>query len=185
LFIPEVVNPPQQPVAQLIAQQPGLDPPRLVTTQPTVLQAIHGNSLGGIEWAVQVQAMQPPQQQLQQPSTPQQPAKKKTKKSFKPSSLNEKMKNSLSEKRGSIAKSIDKLASSIATYEANSAAIALGSASASSSMMLMMLMLQMQQQQQMKQMQYQQQMQQQEQMMQQAFMQSQMESKMNALQEIN
>jgi hypothetical protein len=58
------------------------------------------------------------------------------------SSISEKTKNSQSERRGSIVKSIDKLASSIATYEANPAA----ASSSSSSMMPMFLALQMQQQ---------------------------------------
>jgi hypothetical protein len=71
------------------------------------------------------------------------------------------------EKRGSIAKSIDKLASLIASDEANSAESA-----SSGSMMLMMLMLQMQQQ-------HQQQLQQMQQ--QQAFMQSQMDLQMRVL----
>ena len=43
---------------------------------------------------------------------------------------NQKTKNSASEKRGSIVKSIDKLASSIATDEANSAALASASVAA-------------------------------------------------------
>jgi len=57
------------------------------------------------------------------------------------SSISKKTKSSQSERRGSIVKSIDKLASSIATDEANSAA-----AASSSSMMPMFLALQMQQQ---------------------------------------
>jgi len=92
----------------------------------------------------------------------------------------------LSEKRGSIVKSIDKLASSITTDEANSAAMA----SASSGMMPMMLMMLMMQQQQQHQQQivqqeqqYQQQMQQQQMMQQQAFMQSQMELQLKAMQD--
>jgi len=68
-------------------------------------------------------------------------------KSFEPSLLNEKKKNSLSEKRGSIVKSIDKLASSIAMDVINSAAMA----SASTNMMPMMFMMQMQMQMQMQQ----------------------------------
>jgi hypothetical protein len=91
-------------------------------------------------------------------------AMKKVKRSWESSLLNEKMKNSLS-KRGSIVKSIDKLASTITTDEANSAATALALAAASSNMMPMMFMMQMQ-------------MQQQQQQMQQAFMQSQMELQM-------
>jgi len=70
-----------------------------------------------------------------QPST-QQSAKKKVKKGSE-SLSNEKTKNSLSERRGSIVKSIDKLASSIVTTdEANSAA-----AASSSSMMPMFLVM--------------------------------------------
>jgi len=53
---------------------------------------------------------------------------------------NKKTKNSLSKRRGSIVKSIDKLASSIATDEANSAA-----AASSSLLMRMFLVMQMQQ----------------------------------------
>jgi hypothetical protein len=94
---------------------------------------------------------------------------KKARKSVEPSSSSEKMKNSsLSDKRGSIVKSIDKLASSISADEA----------STSGGIMLMMLMMQMQQQQQ-----YQQQMQQQMMMQQQAFMQSQMEVQLKAMQD--
>jgi hypothetical protein len=74
-------------------------------------------------------------------SSTQQSAKKKIKKGSE-SSSNEKTKNSLSERRESIVKSIDKLASFIvAPEEANSAA-----AASLSSMMLMFLMMQMQQQ---------------------------------------
>jgi len=70
---------------------------------------------------------------------------KKARKSVEPSSSSEKTKNSsLSEKRGSIVKSIDKLASSISADEANTAA----AASTSGGIMPMMLMMQMQQQQQ-------------------------------------
>ena len=99
---------------------------------------------------------------------------KKARKSVEPSSSSEKTKNSsLSEKRGSIVKSIDKLASSISADEANTAA----AASTSGGIMPMMLMMQMQQQQQ-----YQQQMQQQQMMQQQAFMQSQMEVQLKAMQ---
>jgi hypothetical protein len=53
---------------------------------------------------------------------------------------NETAKNSLSERRESIVKSIDKLASSIATDEANSVA-----ATSSSTMMPMLMVMQMQQ----------------------------------------
>jgi len=99
---------------------------------------------------------------------------KKARKSVEPSSSSEKTKNSsLSEKRGSIVKSIDKLASSISADEANTAAVA----STSGGVMPMMLMMQMQQQQQ-----YEQQMQQQQMMQQQAFMQSQMEVQLKAMQ---
>ncbi len=79
------------------------------------------------------------------PSTSSSTKKSKKKKSPEPSSslLSEKTKNSLSEKRGSIVKSIDKLASSIASDEANSVASASNSA-----MMPMMMLMQMQQQQQ-------------------------------------
>jgi hypothetical protein len=93
-----VVNP------QSIAQQRGLG-----TGQPTMLQAIHSNGMGRIGRAVHVQPMNQPQQQLQQQPTSQQPSKNKVKKSFEPSSLNEKTKNSLSEKRGSIVKSIENI----------------------------------------------------------------------------
>jgi len=99
---------------------------------------------------------------------------KKARKSVEPSLSSEKTKNSsLSEKRGSIVKSIDKLASSISADEANTAAMA----STSGGIMPMMLMMQMQQQQQ-----YEQQMQQQQMMQQQAFMQSQMEVQLKAMQ---
>jgi hypothetical protein len=81
----------------------------------------------------------------------QQSARKKGKKSSESSLSNEKTKSSLSDKRGSIVKSIDKLASSIASDEASSAASA-----SSASMMPMFMMLQMQQQQQQQQMQLQQ-----------------------------
>jgi hypothetical protein len=77
--------------------------------------------------------------------------------------LNEKTKNSLSDKRGSIVKSIGKLASSIMSDEANSAASA-----SSASMVMLQMQLQQQQQQQ----------------MQQAFMQSQMEFQMRRIEEI-
>ena len=60
-FTLEVINPPQQLVAPLIAQQPWLDTPGLGTTQPMVLQAVHCNGLGGNGRAVQLQAMQPAQ----------------------------------------------------------------------------------------------------------------------------
>jgi len=60
-FTLEVINPPQQLVAPLIAQQPWLDTPGLGTTQTMVLQAFHCNGLGGNGRAVQLQAMQPPQ----------------------------------------------------------------------------------------------------------------------------
>jgi len=87
-----------------------------------------------------VTGQQPVTQQVPaQPST-QQSAKKKVKRSSE-SSISKKTKSSQSERRGSIVKSIDKLASSIATDEANSAA-----AASSSSMMPMFLALQMQQQ---------------------------------------
>jgi hypothetical protein len=100
---------------------------------------------------------------------------KKARKSVEPSLSSEKTKNSsLSEKRGSIVKSIDKLASSISADEANTAAVA----STSGGVMPMMLMMQMQQQQQ-----YEQQMQQQQMMQQQAFMQSQMEVQLKAMQD--
>jgi hypothetical protein len=111
---------------------------------------------------------------------------KKARKSVEPSLSSEKTKNSsLSEKRGSIVKSIDKLASSISADEANTAA----AASTSGGIMPMMLMMQMQQQQQyqqqmqQQQQQYQQQMQQQQMMQQQAFMQSQMEVQLKAMQD--
>jgi hypothetical protein len=74
-----------------------------------MLQAIHSNGMGRIGRAVHVQPMNQPQQQLQQQPTSQQPSKNKVKKSFEPSSLNEKTKNSLSEKRGSIVKSIENI----------------------------------------------------------------------------
>jgi hypothetical protein len=45
-----------------------------------VLQAIHGNGMGGIGQAVKLQQTIPPQQQVQQQLTSQQPAKKKGKK---------------------------------------------------------------------------------------------------------
>jgi hypothetical protein len=76
--------------------------------------------------------------------------RRKFKKSSESSLSNEKTKNSLSEKRGSIVKSIDKLASSIATDEASAVAVA-----SSSSMMPMFMVMQMQQQSQ-QQMQFQQ-----------------------------
>jgi hypothetical protein len=104
------------------------------------------------------QAVWPTQQQ---PVFPTQQPKKKAKKSSESSLSNEKTKNSLSEKRGSIVKSIDKLASSLSTDDANNAAMA--SATASSSMMPMMFMMQMQHQQQ------------QQQQMQQVLMQTQLE----------
>jgi hypothetical protein len=145
-------------------QQHGLVATRLAAVQPMVLPGVARFGMVGAGRAVQQQVMPPPANQAQQPSTSQPAAKKKVKKSAESSSssLNEKTKNSLSEKRGSIVKSIDKLASCLTTDEANSAAMA--SASASSGMMPMMLMMQMQHQQQ--QLQYQQQ----QQMMQQAFM---------------
>jgi hypothetical protein len=62
---------------------------------------------------------------LQQPVQPTQQPKKKAKKSLESSLSNEKTKNSFSEKRGSIVKSIDKLASSLSMDEANNAAMAL------------------------------------------------------------
>jgi len=69
--------------------------------------------------------------------------RRKLKKSSESSLSNEKSKNSLSEKRGSIVESIDKLASSIATDEASVVAVA-----SSSSMMPMFMVMQMQMQQQ-------------------------------------
>jgi hypothetical protein len=158
-------------------QQHGLVATRLAAVQPMVLPGVARYGVVGAGRPIQQQVMPPPANQVQQPSTSQPVAKKKVKKSAESSSssLNEKIKNSLSEERGSIVKSIDKLASCLTTDEANSAAMA--SASASSGMMPMMLMMQMQQQQQM-QLQYQQQ----QQMMQQAFMQSQMELQVKSMQ---
>jgi hypothetical protein len=73
-----------------------------------------------------------------------QPKPKKAKKSMEPAASNEKTKNSsLSERRGSIVKSTDKLASSIASDEASAATSA-----SSASMMPMFMVMQMQQQQQ-------------------------------------
>jgi 16S rRNA C1402 (ribose-2'-O) methylase RsmI len=91
---------------------------------------------------------------------------------------NEKTKNSLSERRVSIVKSIDKLASSIVlTDEANSAA-----AVSSSSMMPMFLVIQMQQQaQQQTQQQSQQQQLQQQLQFQQALMQRDFESQIKGV----
>jgi hypothetical protein len=104
---------------------------------------------------------------------------KKARKSMEPTSSSEKTTNSsLSEKRGSIVKSIDKLASSISADEANTAAMA----STSGGIMPMMLMMQMQQQQYQQQI-AQQQQQYQQQMQQQAFMQSQMEVQLKAMQD--
>jgi len=162
-------------------QQHGLVATRLAAVQPMVLPGVARFGVVGAGRAVQQQVMPPPANQAQQPSTSQPAAKKKVKKSAESSSssLNEKTKNSLSEKRGSIVKSIDKLASCLTTDEANSAAMA--SASASSGMMPMMLMMQMQHQQQQQQ-QMQLQYQQQQQMMQQAFMQSQMELQVKSMQ---
>jgi hypothetical protein len=155
----------------------------LVAVQPMVLPGVAHYSLVGAGRPIQQQVMPPPANQPQQPSTSQQSAKKKVKKSSESSSssLNEKTKNSLSEKRGSFVKSIDKLASCLTTDEANSAAMA--SASASSGMMPMMLMMQMQHQQHQQQQQMQLQYQQQQQMMQQAFMQSQMELQVKSMQD--
>jgi len=123
-----------------------------------------GQQLLGGQGVAGSPAQQPVLSQQQQalPIT-HQSAKKKAKKILESSSLNKKMKNSTSEKRGSIVKSIDKLASSIAMDETNSASME--SASASSGMMPMMLMMQMQHQQQQMQLQYQHQIQQQQQMM--------------------
>jgi len=162
-------------------QQHGLVATRLAAVQPMVLPGVARFGVVGAGRAVQQQVMPPPANQAQQPSTSQPAAKKKVKKSAESSSssLNEKTKNSLSEKRGSIVKSIDKLASCLTADEANSAAMA--SASASSGMMPMMLMMQMQHQQQQQQ-QMQLQYQQQQQMMQQAFMQSQMELQVKTMQ---
>jgi len=161
-------------------QQHGLVATRLAAVQPMVLPGVARFGVVGAGRPVQQQVMPPPANQAQQPSTSQPAAKKKVKKSAESSSssLNEKTKNSLSEKRGSIVKSIDKLASCLTADEANSAAMA--SASASSGMMPMMLMMQMQHQQQQQQMQLQ--YQQQQQMMQQAFMQSQMELQVKSMQ---
>ncbi len=72
---------------------------------------------------------------------PPQPAKKKLRRSSDSFST-EKTKNSQSDKRGSIVKSIDKLATSINTDEANN-----GVSASSASLMPMMLMQMMQQQQ--------------------------------------
>jgi len=106
------------------------------------------------------------------PST-QQSAKKKVKKGSE-SLSNEKTKISLSERRGSIVKSMDKLASSIvSTDEANSAA-----AGSSSSMMPMFLVMQMQQQ---AQQQSQQQQLQQQLQFQQALMQRDVESQIKGV----
>jgi hypothetical protein len=82
---------------------------------------------------------------------------------------NEKTKNSLSEKRGSIVKLIDKLASSIATDEAKSTA-----SESFASLMLMFMIQQMQQQQQQSQQQMQLQLQ-----LQQAIMQRDVEMQIN------
>jgi hypothetical protein len=91
--------------------------------------------------ALQSQVIQPTQNQMGQQGTV--PKPKKVRKSLEPSSSNEKTKNSsLSEKRGSIVKSIDKLASSIASNEISSAATA-----SSLTMMPMLMVMQMQQQQ--------------------------------------
>jgi hypothetical protein len=78
------------------------------------------------------------QQPMQQPSVAAQPNPKEAK-NVEPASSNEKMKNSsLSERRGSIVKSIDRLASSIASGKASTAASA-----SSASMMPMLMMMQM------------------------------------------
>jgi hypothetical protein len=90
------------------------------------------------QYAAQQPGLVPAQQQPPQPST-QQSAKKKVNKASE-SLSNEKTKNSLSERKGSIVKSIDKLASSIASDEVNSIA-----AASLSSMMPMFLVMQMQQ----------------------------------------
>jgi len=82
-----------------------------------------------------VAGQQPVTQQVPAPPSTQQSAKKAKRSSE--CSISEKTKNSLSERRGSIVKSIDKLASSIvSTDEANSAA-----AASSSSMMPMFLVM--------------------------------------------
>jgi len=95
-----------------------------------------------------VAGQQPVTQPVPAPPSTQQLAKKKAKMSSE--SISEKTKNSQSKRRGSIVKSIDKLASSIATDETNSAA-----AASSSSMMPMFLALQRQQQAQQQQLQQQ------------------------------
>ncbi len=110
-------------------------------------------ALTGATQALQRPVLQQPVAQLQvqepvvaahQPTSaqPAQLAKKKLRRSSDSFLSTEKTKSSLSDKRGSIVKSIDKLASSINTDEANNAASA-----SSASLMPMMLMQMMQQQQ--------------------------------------
>jgi len=147
IFSPEAMYLSQQQRAHqhpVITQQSAAGQPMVV--QPMVHRPVR---------PTQQQPVQPTQQQPI--IAPQQP-KKKAKRSSESPLSNEKTKNSLSEKRGSIVKSIDKLASSLTTDDANNAAMA--SASVSSSMMPMMFMMQMQHQQQMQQQQQQQQQQQ-------------------------
>jgi hypothetical protein len=170
-------------VVGLARLQPTPQPQQMFTTHPPLApQQLAPHLLQ----MVQSHVGQPAQGQLGQQTTV---AKaKKARKSVEPSlSSKKRKKSSLSEKRGSIVKSIDKLASSITTDEANSAAMASAS-SGMMPMMLMMLMMQQQQQQHQQQIvqqeqQYQQQMQQQQMMQQQAFMQSQMELQLKAMQD--
>jgi hypothetical protein len=114
------LQPTPQP-QQMFTPRPPLAPQQLA---PHLLQTVQSH-IG-----------QPAQGQLGQQTTV--PKAKKARKSMEPSSSNKKMKNSsFSEKRGSIVKSIDKLASSITTDEFNIAAMA----STSGGMMPMMLMM--------------------------------------------
>jgi len=161
------------PEALYLSQQQRAHTQQSAAGQPMVVQPMVHRPVRPMYQQPVQPTQQPPIIATQQPPiiAPQQP-KKKAKKSSEYSLSNEKTKNSLSEKRGSIVKSIDKLASSLTTDDANNAAMA--SASVSSSMMPMMFMMQMQHQQQMQQ----QQQQQQQQQMQQVLLQTQLEMQM-------